>query len=171
MSLATITRASKKFGPGINLLESTYLRVETRGQVVEAVVIDGYQNTPASKYHEGVDVAIMRYHSEALGIRDGIYRLHVKSARKITRRGRHRGESQLFDTDDRIVFKMTHFFDVTSVELPRGAGNHDVAIRVNNFAENPDSHTFRDHLEITVDYCCTNGVCGICIGRGCPVEN
>jgi hypothetical protein len=170
MSLASIARASKKLGDGISLLESTYLRVETRGKVVEAAVIDGYQNTPASRYHEGVDVAVMRYHSQALGIPDGVYRLRVKSARKITRRGRHRGESQLFNSDNQMVFSMPHYFDVTSVELPRVAGSHDVVIRVNNFAENLNSHSFNDHLEFTVDYCCTNGVCGTCIGSGCPVE-
>jgi hypothetical protein len=167
MSFTSLNAESREFR-GVRLIKSTYTRIELSGKVVESAVIDGFQNTPASSYHDGVDVAMIRYHSKALGIKDGVYKLRVKSKAKIKEIGLYKGIAELYTKDSKVIYSGTHAFDVFSVELPASRGVRDVATRINNFQENLVQHTFDDHLEFTINYCCKNGTCGTCIGPACP---
>lgn len=167
MSFTSLQAASREFGR-LALVKSTYTKMELSGKVFESAIIDGFQNTPASSYHEGVDVAIIKYHSKALGIKDGVYRFRVKSKNKIETLGIHEGVSELYTKENKLAYSGVHVFDVFSVELPPGSGVREVATRINNFQEDLQQHTFDDHLEVTINYCCRNGTCGTCIGPACP---
>ena len=167
MSFTSLQTESRTFGK-VRLIKSTYTKIELGGKVVESAVIDGFQLTPASAYHEGVDVAMIRYHSKALGIKDGLYRFRIRAKVQINSVGVHSGISELYTSKNRLAYSGIHVFDVSSVELPPVRGVRNVATRINNFQEDLERHTFDDHLEFTINYCCKNGTCGTCIGPACP---
>ncbi len=167
MNAHTISSAAEKFGVSL-VLGKSHLRIESGDTIIESAIIDGFQNTPASSYHEGVDVAIIRYQSKELGIPDGFYKLTTKADEKIESTGKKNANSYLFDQDGNLIFSCPHTFDVNFVELPSGIDRMEAIAQVNIHKAPDSAHTFNSHLEYTIDYCCNNGTCGTCIGPACP---
>ncbi len=152
------------------LIESSYLRAESRGIVIQSAVIDGFQTTPASKYHLGVDVALLQYQCKKLDVPDGLYKLNVHSLHPIKTTGTHEAISTLTNAEEEVIHECPHIFDVTSVDLPGSNEEMEVATQVNSFVDTFEDHTFSSHEYWTINYCCKNGTCGTCIGSACPVQ-
>jgi hypothetical protein len=167
MSLADLNAAAQEFGK-IVLRPKTYTLLQSGDKTFESAIIDGYQDIPPSKYFPSVDVAVIRYVSGALGIPAGFYLLRTKVDAPITQLGQISAKSELVRPDGSVVFSCPHIADVTSIELPKNRGDAEVATRFNSIPEDMDQHTFDEHLEVTITYCCPNGMCGTCIGRACP---
>jgi hypothetical protein len=169
MPRQNIENIAARFGK-TSLLRETYINAEGNGSVVESICIDGIQNIPPSQYHNGADVAIVRFSSEVLSIADGYYLLRIVAPNKIERIGHHNAMSQLINEHGNVIFEQPHVIDVFSVDLPKDRKNTSIIAQLNSFTNNLMQHDFESHREWTINYCCSNGMCGVCVGKDCPQQ-
>lgn len=148
----------------VSLLSESYVCAETSGLGVSAAVIDGYQNTPATEYHNGVDVSVMEYEAPELGIARGIYKFRVTAKQEIRAIGLHDAVSELIDADGNVVRSWNNKLDVFSLTLPEATADRNTIIELHGTTK----RNARGPIEFVgwrKTVCCSNGVCGQCI---CP---
>lgn len=152
---------------GETIIPASFRRVEADGLVIEVGAIAGYENVPAGDYHKGVDVAIMRYHSEEFGIPDDYYKLSVKTKEEVTTLGIHPATMTLSTSTNKVAYQgdgVTECFSLTLPPVEKRfvvADLHSEVVKTGERAY--QFSTWR------VDMCCSNGMCCTCIGPDCPV--
>lgn len=151
-----------------SVLRDSYLSLNESNRVIESVIVADYVKTPASDYHNGVDVALLRYSSRELNIPDGYYKFRTTAEAKVLKTGIHEAISELIDETGAVIYSDRTRFQVNSVELPGDPEELTAVAQLNSFREElGEGHTFDSHTEYSINYCCKNGTCGTCIGPAC----
>ncbi len=139
--------------------------------VYEGDFIEGFETTPVTAYGASVDYAIVRYSSSE--VKDGYYKARIVPLSAIKRLGKTRVNVQLIGTDGKVVhsnkstptvFSLTVASDAykfsPSLEFSGSLPGRKLIASVQEFGS----------IEVLGTACCTNGMCGICIGKGCPAN-
>ena len=109
-----LSKAAGKFD--VQLLKKTFASYQYGPSVIEGAIIDGYQNIAPTDYGDGVDMAVIRYHSEEAGLPDGFYLWSVRTEIPVTQLGDYVVISQLKDFDRKVVFEQKSLANVFSLK-------------------------------------------------------
>lgn len=167
MNAPTINFAANSFGVSLN--QSSYVTAKAGSIEYEGAIIAGYENVPVSKYHEGVDVAIIRFQSKLFGIPDGYYKFRTVADAPITKTGKQVVSTQILNEAGDVIHTWRKQVDVTSIDLPKGLqmGPLSAVLKVDTkySKDGRGQHEFAGFRTIV---CCENGMCGQC---ACPTDD
>ncbi|RWA81299.1 hypothetical protein [Mesorhizobium sp.] len=161
---AELQKAANDFK--VKLLPGAYARYEYGLESFETAIIDGFQNVPAAAYQKGVDVGIVRYHSDEDKLPDGYYKWSVHTDNAVTAIGRQSAVTELRDKSGMVVFSQPIAIEALSLTVAQTVPDPGVIV---TFSSQPVTKGTKAFNDATVQgiVCCKNGMCGQCFGKGC----
>lgn len=165
----TLKKAAEEFN--VKLSPKSYAAGTFGNGVYEGAFIEGFETTPVTAYGSGVDYAIVRYSSTE--VKDDYYKARIVPLSAIKRLGKTAVTVQLITKDGTIVHSNKSTPTIFSLTVASDAHNFSPSLEFSGSLPGRKSITSaRDFggIEVLGTACCTNGMCGICIGRGCPAN-
>lgn len=163
----SMLRAAEVFN--VRLLESSYSMRQTGGRVMEGATIAGYEKKPVTEYGKVVDYAIVRFSTNHL--KDGYYKARIVLPGPIKKLGKVNVTIELVNSAEEVVHSNPSVVTVFSLVLPDKTKASTPSMEFTSDVHrltNLSPASFSSVEPMAIHCCPTNGMCGECIGPGCP---